>query len=175
MNARLVSALVLGGAMAACARPAVPPPSPDYGRAIDAPCNPSNDVLAGPTRSMRVADAEVLVPSAWTASYANMNDLRLTRSSATLRIWKGVDAVFPPMLPANATECQIERGDTVIVIRTEMAPDRTFRVDARWSPLIDGQHFFMQLRTRVVSQLGDVRGIIVSTKFPIDSTPETKR
>ena len=128
-----------------------------------------NGTLQGATRELRVADAALTVPAQWLASYGNMNEITLTRSLSELNVWKGSDFVFPPMLPAAAVQCQIVRGDTTIVIRSEMDRNRTFRVDVTVSPLIGGQRLYMQLQTRVAERLKEMRGIIESLRFPADT------
>ena len=49
-----------------------------------------------------------------------------------------------------------------------------YRVDVTWQPLIDGQYFYMQLQTRYVEHLRQMRGMIEAVRFPRDTTPKKK-
>ena len=172
---RVTAAMGVVASLIACARPVVPPPSPAFDRPIDQPCNPRYGALQGSSRELRVADAAVTVPAQWLASYGSMNEMTLTRSGSELNVWKGSDFTFPPMLPVNAVQCAIVRGDTTIVIRSEMLRNRTFRVDVKVSPLIGGQYFYMQLQTGVAERLKDMRGIIESLRFPSDTSVAARK
>jgi streptogramin lyase len=48
-------------------------------------------------------------------------------------------------------------------------------VDVSWEPLIDGQYFYMQLQTRYVAHLKQMRGTIESIQFPVDSVRTGRR
>ena len=49
------------------------------------------------------------------------------------------------------------------------------RVDAAWEPPVDGQVFYMQLQTRLVAQLRQMRGIVESVRFVPDSIRGARR
>jgi hypothetical protein len=68
--------------------------------------------------------------------------------------------------------CEIVRGDTTIRIHATMESGFNYRVDVTWTPLIDGQYFYMQLSTRSVEHLRQMRGIIESVKMaaPVAAT-----
>ena len=44
-----------------------------------------------------------------------------------------------------------------------------FRVDAAWEPPVEGPVFYMQLQTRLVAQLRQMRGIVESVRFVPDT------
>jgi hypothetical protein len=83
-----------------------------------------------------------------------------------LHVWKGGEFIFKPVLPLNTVQCELVRGDTTITIRSTVLMEgiRNYRVDVTWSPLIDGQHLYMQLQTRFPEHLREIRGVIESVQ-----------
>ena len=152
---------------AACARPSIPAISTSADtRAIDATCDASNATLRGSVRRVPFEPIAFAVPSRWIPEYGTLNDLSfdLRRTGSALRVWKGGEFTFAPVLPINTVECQLVRGDTTIRIRTTMLVEsiRSYRVDVSWSPAIDGQRLYMQLQTRFPEHLAQLRGVIES-------------
>ncbi len=163
----LLAALLV--ATLACARPAIAPVTTNVAlRDINAPCDDANRVLDAPVRAIDFAPLTFAVPSRWIPDYGSINDLdfNLQRTGSELQVWKGGGFVFAPVLPANTVQCDITKGDTTITIRTTALVDgiRRYRVDVTWSPLIDGQHFYMQLQTRFPEHLKQIRGVIESVR-----------
>ena len=68
----------------------------------------------------------------------------------------------------------LARGDTTITIQATRLNGFNYRVEASWQPLIDGQHFYMQLQTRYVEHLKQMRGIIEAVRFPVDTASAKK-
>jgi hypothetical protein len=166
---RVQITLAAAGLLAACARPMIPPvASGGTSREIDAPCSASNVVLRGTTSRIDFAPLQFEVPSRWIPDYNSLNDVgfNLQKTASDLRVWKGGEFIFNPVLPLNSVQCELVRGDTTITIRTTVLMEgiRNYRVDVAWSPLIDGQHFYMQLQTRFPEHLRDVRGVIESVR-----------
>ncbi len=154
---------------AACARPMIPAvASSGTPREIDAPCNPANVTLQGTARRIAFEPLQFEVPSRWIPDYHSLNDIgfALQKTASDLQVWKGGEFIFKPVLPLNTVQCQLVRGDTTITIRTTVLMEgiRSYRVDVAWSPLIDGQHFYMQLQTRFPEHLRDIRGVIESVR-----------
>ena len=152
---------------AACARPSIPAISTSASTsAIDATCDASNATLRGSVRRVPFEPIAFAVPSRWIMEYGTLNDLSfdLRRTGSALRVWKGGEFTFTPVLPINTVECQLVRGDTTIRIRTTMLVEsiRSYRVDVSWSPAINGQRLYMQLQTRFPEHLAQLRGVIES-------------
>lgn len=163
--------------MAACARSTIPRAVVGAGaREVDAPCDPANEELADPSRSITFDPVEFRVPERWIPNYRTINDMdfNLQRTGAELNVWKGGKFIFRPVIPVNSAACEIVRGDTTITIRTAVFVEgiRQYRVDVSWSPTIDGQHFYMQLMTRFPEHLKQMRGVIESVKVPARSARE---
>lgn len=157
--------------LAACARASIPPAIIGAGaREIDAPCDPANGRLAEPIRRIDFEPLQFNVPTRWIPNYRTINDVdfNLQRTGAELNVWKGGEFIFNPLMPINSAACEIVHGDTTIKIRTTVFVQgiRQYRVDISWSPLIGGQHFYMQLATRFPEHLKDIRGVIESVKVP---------
>ena len=162
---------------AACARPSIPAISTsDATRAIDATCDASNATLRGSVRRVPFEPIAFSVPSRWIPEYGTLNDLSfdLRRTGSALRVWKGGEFTFAPVLPINTVECQLVRGDTTIRIRTTMLVEsiRSYRVDVSWSPAINGQRLYMQLLTRFPEHLAQLRGVIESVGVARDASSE---
>ena len=167
--------IVLLTLQAACARPSIPPVSTTAStREIDATCDASNATLRGSLQRVSFAPLAFQVPSRWVPQFGTLNDLSfdLRRTSSVLRVWKGGEFVFAPVLPINTVECQLVRGDTTIRIRTTMLVEsiRSYRVDVEWSPTIGGQHLYMQLQTRFPEHLAELRGVIESVHVSRDAS-----
>ena len=160
--------------LAACARPSIPAISTSAAtRAIDATCDASNATLGGSVLRVPFEPIAFAVPSRWIPEYGTLNDLSfdLRRTASTLRVWKGGEFIFAPVLPINTVECQLVRGDTTIRIRTTMLVEsiRSYRVDVSWSPAINGQRLYMQLLTRFPEHLAQLRGVIESVGVARDA------
>ncbi|MDZ7632637.1 MAG: hypothetical protein U5K74_15140 [Gemmatimonadaceae bacterium] len=72
------------------------------------------------------------------------------------------------MLPINTVECELERGDATIHIRSTMLVEgiTSYRVDVSWKPQVGGQYLYMQLQTRFPEHLKQIRGVIEGVRFP---------
>ena len=158
--------------LGACVRASIPPAIIGAGaREIDAPCDPSNGRLAEPVRRIDFDPLDFSVPTRWIPNYRTINDIdfNLQRTGAELNVWKGGEFIFNPVMPINSSACEIVRGDTTIKIKTTVFVQgiRQYRVDISWSPLIGGQHFYMQLATRFPEHLKQIRGVIESVTIPV--------
>ena len=158
--------------VAGCAGARIPPAIVGVGaREIDEPCNPANGTLASSTNIATFGPAELPVPEKWIPYFKNLNELDfdLRQLDGQLSVWKGGKFAFSSMLPINSAACDIERGDTTISIRTTVLVDgiRRYRVDVSWAPMIDGQYMYMQLQTRSVAHLRELRGVIEGVRFPV--------
>lgn len=161
--AGVLSVAVLGG----CLRKFVPAP---FGTPLDAVCDPRNGELTGATDRVDIAPAVVTVPRGWSVSERGPQEVQLTRPDAELSIWRGAsEFVFPAVKPQNAVRCTFARGDTSVSIQAARLEGFNYRVDVRWLRPIDGQRFYMQLQTRYVEHLKQMRGIIEATRFEADS------
>jgi hypothetical protein len=154
---------------AACARPMIPAVAfAGTAREIEAPCEPSNATLPGTPRRIDFAPLLFQVPSRWIPRYNSLNDIGFTlqKTASELHVWKGGEFIFTPVLPVNTVQCELVRGDTTITIRSTVLVEgiRSYRVDVTWSPLIDGQHLYMQLQTRFPQHLREIRGVIESVQ-----------
>jgi hypothetical protein len=158
--------------VAGCAVPKIPPAIVGVGaREIDEPCNPANATLGGPTNIATFGPTEFAVPQKWIPYFKSLNELDfdLRQLDGELNVWKGGKFTFGPILPINSSACEIARGDTTISIRTTVLVDgiRRYRVDVSWAPMIEGQYMYMQLQTRSVAQLRELRGVIEGVRFPV--------
>lgn len=159
--------LVIAAAIAGCRRPFVPAV---FGTPLDEPCSALNGELAGALDTFVVGPARVSVPKGWSPRYGSPRDLTLTRMDAELNIWLGARFRFPAVPPRNAIRCTMMRGDTTIAVQAVRTGALDYRVDVSWQPVIAGQQFYLQLQTRRVDQLKQLRGIIESVRFPADSS-----
>jgi hypothetical protein len=164
--------VVVAGMLSACASSRIPPAIVGAGaRVIDAPCDPANGLQADPQRAISFDPIEFRVPSRWIPNYRTINDVDfdLQRTGAELNVWKGGAFTFPTVIPLNTSACEIVRGDAVITVHTTVLVQgiRRYRVDVSWSPLVDGQHFYMQLQTQFPEHLAQMRGVIESVKLPV--------
>ena len=174
MTTRLTAFAVLAAAsiLSGCLRTFVPAP---FGTPLDEACNPINGNLTTALDTFTVGKALVPVTKGWFARWETPQDLSLTRLDSELSIWQGGRFMFPVTEPRNSVRCVIHRGDTTITIQAARLSGINYRVDATWEPLIDGQHFYMQLQTRYASQLKDMRGMIEAVRFPVDTTKTAKK
>lgn len=155
---------------AACARPAIAPVTTNTALLdINAPCDAANGTLEAPVRAIQFEPLTYSVPSRWIPDYGSINSIEfnLQKTQSSLQIWKGGEFVFAPVLPANTVQCELTKGDTTITIRTTalVVGIRNYRVDVTWSPLIGGQHFYMQMHTRFPEHLRQIRGVIESVRM----------
>jgi hypothetical protein len=173
---RLATITMLIGTLgvAACRTAGLPGPSASFERPVDQPCNPANGTFTEPTREVGVGNAFVRVPRRYTARYESGYDLELLSPLTTIDVWQGGQFTFPLMTPAVSTECTISRGDTTITIRTVMNNANDYRVDVIWAPTINNQFFYMQMATRSVSRLKEMRAFIETTRFAVDSGRSAK-
>jgi hypothetical protein len=174
MTTRITTFAVIAaaGVLSGCMRTFVPAP---FGTPLDEACNPINGNLTVALDTFTVGTALVPVTKGWFARWDTPQDLSLTRLDTELSIWQGGRFMFPVTEPRNAVRCVIHRGDTTITIQAARLSGINYRVDATWEPLIDGQHFYMQLQTRYASQLKDMRGMIEAVKFPVDTARTVKK
>ncbi len=163
----VLTAAGLGG----CLRQFAPAP---FGTPLDEVCDPRNGTLSGPTETFTLGPATIPVLRGWSTNFTTPQDLELRRIDADLNVWRGAPFIFPSTAPQNAIRCRITRGDTTISIQAERLNGFAYRVDVSWAPLIAGQHFYMQLQTRYVEHLKQMRGIIEGVRFPVDSVSARK-
>ncbi|MCC7053954.1 MAG: hypothetical protein IT355_11890 [Gemmatimonadaceae bacterium] len=149
-----------------CLRQYVPAP---FGTPLDEACNPVNGTMTGPVDRFVLAPAVLAVPKGWTSRERTPNELQLTRIDAELNVWRGARFVFPAVPAQNSVRCTITRGDTAIRIQASRVAGLQYRVDVEWEPPIDGQRFYMQLQTRYVDHLRQMRAIVEAVRFPADS------
>jgi hypothetical protein len=153
-------------ALTGCLRRFVPAP---FGTPLDEVCNPMNGNLAGRVDTIPFGPARLQVTKGWTTTLATPQDLTLRRVDAELNVWRGARFVFPAIEPRNAVRCSFSRGDTTVSIQATRLNGFNYRVDVSWTPLIDGQHFYMQLQTRYVEHLKQMRGMVEAVSFPVDT------
>jgi len=167
--------ILLLALQASCTRPSIPAVSTSAStREIDATCDASNAKLRGSVQRVSFAPLAFQVPSRWVPQFGTLNELSfdLRRTNSVLRVWKGGEFTFAPVLPINTVECQLTRGDTTIRIRTTVLVQsvRSYRVDVEWKPTIAGQHLYMQLQTRFPEHLAELRGVIESVSVPREAS-----
>ena len=173
MRQRTAGFVVLAAtaALSGCVRHFVSAP---FGTPLDEVCNPVNGNLNVPMDTFSVGSAVVPVTKGWLSRWDSPQDLQLTRMDTELSVWQGGRFLFPVNEPRNAIRCTINRSDTTIRIQATRVSGMSYRVDVTWQPLIDGQYFYMQLQTRYVAQLKNMRGIIEAVRFPVDSVRAAK-
>lgn len=169
-TAPLVAVLVT--ALTGCLKTFVPAP---LGTPLDEACSTFNRTLEFPLDTFPVGLAMVPVPKGWSPKYDSSRDLQLTRIDAELNVWSGARFQFPATEPRNAIRCQIRRGDTTITMQATRLRGFNYRVDVSWDPRIDGQYFYMQLQTRYVEHLRQIRGIVEAVRFAVDTIPAARR
>ena len=163
---------VVAIALSGCLRRFVPAP---MGTPLDEVCNPNNGNLLVPLDSIRFGPSVVAVTKGWTTSAVTAQDLQLRRIDAELSVWRGSQFIFPAIQPRNAIRCSIIRADTTISIQATRLNGFDYRVDVSWEPLISGQYFYMQLQTRYVEHLRQMRGMIEAVTFPSDTASSRRR
>jgi hypothetical protein len=163
---RVICAVLAAAALSGCLRKFVSAP---FGTPLDEVCNPMNGNLTVPLDTVSLGPAEVSITKGWTSTQVSAQDLQLRRIDAELNIWRGPQFVFPAVEPRNAVRCSIPRGDTTITIQAVRLRGFNYRVDVAWEPLMNGQHFYMQLETRYVEHLRAMRGMIEAVRFPADT------
>lgn len=173
MKKRLPALVIVAVAafFSGCHRGFAPAP---FGTPLDEACNPTNGTLKVALDTFAVGTAMVPVTKGWTSQYTTAQDLSLTRLDAELNVWQGRRFQFSGIEPRNAVRCTLKRGDTTISIQATRLNGFNYRVEAAWQPLIDGQYFYMQLQTRYVEHLRQMRGMIEAVRFPRDTTPKKK-
>jgi hypothetical protein len=159
-------------ALTVCLRRFVPSP---FWTPLDEVCNPMNGNLAGSLDTIAFGQALVPVPKGWTTSLATPQDLTLRRVDAELNVWRGSRFIFPAIEPRNAVRCAFSRGDTTVSIQATRLNGFNYRVDVSWTPLIGGQYFYMQLQTRYVEHLRQMRGMVEAVSFPADTVRAAAR
>lgn len=160
-------ALIVVAALSGCVRQFVSAP---FGTPLDEVCNPINGTFTVPLDTFRFGSAAVSAAKGWTTSLATAQELELRRIDGELTVWRGSRFVFPALQPRNSVRCSLARGDTTINIQATRLNGFNYRVDVAWEPLINGQYFYMQLDTRYVEHLRQMRGIIENVRFPVDSS-----
>jgi hypothetical protein len=172
-GSRAIVLLAAGAAaLSGCQRQFAPAP---FGTPLDEACNPMNGNLTVPLDTFTVGSAVVPVTKGWFSRWETPQDLTLTRFDTELNVWQGRRFIFDAAEPRNSVRCKITRGDTTISIQATRLSGISYRVDATWQPMIDGQYFYMQLQTRYVEQLKAMRGIIEAASFPVDSARTAKK
>jgi len=166
--------LLFGAAamMSGCTRKFIPAP---FGTPLDEVCNPINGTFAVPLDTFQLGPVEVVTGKGWTTSLSTAQELELRRIDAELTAWRGARFVFPALEPRNAVRCSFARGDTTISIQATRLNGFNYRVDVAWEPLVNGQYLYMQLQTRYVEHLRQMRGIVENVRFPIDSLRVARR
>ena len=167
---RIASAAALFCSLTACASQTIRPDTGVVGtRPVDEPCREANATFHEPVKAIRLEPLSFAVPTRWQQRFSSINDVdfSLLRVGAELNVWKGANFTFPPVLPLNTAECEITRDGSVITIRTTVLPSgtRTYRVDVRWSRMVNDQYVYMQLHTRYPEHLQQIRGVIESLRF----------
>jgi hypothetical protein len=162
----IAPALLAASMLSGCVHRFVPAP---FGTPLDEVCNPMNGVLSGETVPHSLAPAVFSVPKGWSRGEPRVQEVQLTRIDAELVFWRGGQFIFPAIPSRNGVRCTIQRGDTVVSIQAARVSGFDYRVDVAWQPPIDGQLFYMQLQTRYVDHLKQMRGIIESVRFVSDS------
>ena len=163
----ILTMLAAAGALTGCFRQFVPAP---FGTPLDAVCDPRNGELTGDTDRFRLAPAVIQVPRGWTTSERGPQEMLLTRIDAELTVWRSANSfVFPAIEPRNAVRCTFTRGDTAVAIQATRLNGFNYRVDVHWQRPIDGLQFYMQLQTRYIEHLRQMRGIVESVRFEMDS------
>ena len=162
----LIFGVIAAAALAGCARRFVPAP---FGTPLDEVCNPINGTLSLPLDTVIFGPARVSIAKGWTTNDVSAQEMELHRIDAELNLWRGARFTFPSAEPRNAVRCTLTRGDTTVNIQATRLNGFNYRVDVSWQPAIEGQFFFMQLRTRYVEHLRQMRGTIESVRFPADT------
>jgi hypothetical protein len=165
-RASLLTCLAFVSLLPACHRQFVAAPA---GTPLDEVCDPVNGVISGAADTVQFGQALIPVSKGWVTSSYLPNDLTMRRIDAELNVWRGARFVFPALEPRNAVRCSLQKGDTTISIQAVRLTGFNYRVDVSWEPLIDGQYFYMQLQTRYVAHLRQMRGTIESLRFAMDS------
>jgi len=162
----------VGAILSGCLRTFVPAP---FGTPLDEVCNPVNGELSVPLDTFVVRVARVAVPKGWSSQTVSAQELQLRRIDAELNIWSGARFVFPAHAPLNQIRCTLARGDTSVTLTATRVDAFSYRVDAAWEPTIEGQFFYMQLQTRYVAQLRQMRGIVEAVRFVPDTSRRATR
>jgi hypothetical protein len=162
------SVIVVG--LAGCRTAGLPGPSAQLNRPVDQPCNPANGRFDSETREIALGDLRVTAPKRYLPEYGTFRDLVLTTPLTEVNVWLGAQFTFPLMTPAVSTECTIAHGDTTVTIRTMMNSANNYRVDVLWSPTINNQYVYMQMQTSSASRLKEMRAMIESVRFPVDTS-----
>lgn len=138
-------------------------------REIDQPCNSANAALSGPVRQIPFDGIAFTVPERWIPQFKGINDIDfdLLRTGEEMHVWKGGSWTFPSVLPMNTASCEIEVAGMPVKVQATILQQspRFYRVDVAWVPPIGGQFLFMQLITRRVDRLQQVRGVIESVRI----------
>ena len=164
--------LTAAAALSGCLHSFVPAP---LGTPLDEVCNPVNGALAMPVDTFVVGIGQVAVPRGWSKQAVSSQELQLRRIDAELNIWSGRRFVFQAQQPRNQIRCTLARGDTSVTLTATRVDAFNYRVDAEWEPSIEGQFFYMQLHTRQVVQLREMRGIVEAVRFVPDTSRRTGR
>ncbi len=157
--------------LSGCASQTIRPDTGVIGtRPIDEPCRDANATFSVPVKPIRLDPLAFAVPSRWQQRFTSINDVDFSmfRVGAELNVWKGASFAFPPVLPLNTAQCEIERDGSVITIRTTVITTgvRSYRVDVSWSRMVQDQYVYMQLHTRFPEHLQQIRAVIESVRFP---------
>ena len=159
-------------ALSGCLRTFVSAP---LGTPLDEVCNPANAELALPLDTFFVGIARIAVPRGWSSRTVSSQEVQLRRIDAELSIWSGARFVFPAHQPRNQIRCTLAHGDTSVTVTATRVDAFNYRVDAAWEPPMDGQVFYMQLQTRLVAQLRQMRGIVEGVRFVPDTSRGARR
>lgn len=165
-------AVAAAAALSGCLRSFVPAP---FGTPLDDVCNPVNGELALPVDTFIVGIAHVAVPKGWSTQAVSSQELQLRRIDAALYIRSGSRFVFQAQQPRNQVRCTLARGDTAVTLTATRVDAFNYRVDAEWEPSIEGQFFYVQLQTRQVAQLKQMRGIVEAVRFVPDTVRRANR
>jgi hypothetical protein len=162
----IVSALAL---TAGCLRQYVPAP---VGTPLDVLCEPFPLDPVADWSAWELNGLRFRTPRTWGVRERGPNSLTLARIDAELNAWNGAPWVFPAVEPRQSVRCDITHGDTTMHIRgVRLRGSQSFRVDVSWEPIIGDRWQYMQLQTRYVEHLREMRGILESVRFPDPNPP----
>lgn len=167
-RARILLASLTAVVLTGCLHRFVPAPD---GTPLDEVCDALNGVRKSPGAVFALGAARLEVPKEWGTVERNPTDLTLRRMDGELLFWSsGMEYVFPAIEPRNAIRCTITKGDTTVSIQATRLDAFQYRVDVEWDPMIEGQYYYMQLHTKYVAHLREMRGIIEGVRFVPDTT-----
>jgi hypothetical protein len=161
--------LLLG--VSGCLRTFVPAP---FGTPVDEVCNPMNGTFRVPFDTVEFHELRLPLPKSWGVHQRTASDLELRRVDAELHVWRTPRWFFPAVEPRTSTRCSIQRGDTLIEIHAIRLQGFDYRVDVTTNVNVDGQPLFLQLQTRYVDHLRQMRATLDQLFF-VSAAPAPRR